>query len=93
MTDEDFAAYKRQPETFFGVPQKPNRGATTPLELFDFFYEVYKSSPRERLLEFVKHWPHYNVLKDASTEELAISYCEWLVQYAFSEKQTRPPTT
>jgi len=93
MTEEEFAAYERQPETFFGVPQKPNKNAKTPLDLFDFFYGVYKSSPRDRLLKFMKYWPNYDILKDAPTEELAITYCESLVQYAFSEKQTKPPQT
>lgn len=93
MTDEEFSAYKRHPETFFGVPQKANKGAKTPVELFDFFFGVYKSSPRERLLKFMEHWPNYNTIKDASTEELAITYCESLVQYAFSKEQPKPPTT
>ncbi|MEI7483006.1 MAG: SEC-C metal-binding domain-containing protein [Elusimicrobiota bacterium] len=93
MTEEEFAAYKKQPETFFGIPQKTNGNAETPLELFDFFYATYKTSPRERLLEFMKGWPNQDILKSTSTEELAITYCESLVQYAFSKEQPKPPTT
>lgn len=88
MTAGEFAAYKRQPETFFGVPLQANHKANTPLELFDFFYATYKSSPRERLLDFMKHWPDQAALKASSTEELAITYCENLVQSAFSESKS-----
>lgn len=84
MTEDELTAYKRQPETFFGVPQHVGKKAESPLELFDFFYETYKSSPRERLLEFMKDWPDQEALKSTSTEELAITYCESLVHSAFS---------
>ncbi|OGR41090.1 MAG: hypothetical protein A2X28_07140 [Elusimicrobia bacterium GWA2_56_46] len=90
MSGEELTAYKRQPETFFGVPLQANQKANTPLELFDFFYATYKSSPRERLLEFMKHWPNQDILRNTSTEELAITYCESLVQYAFREKRSDP---
>jgi hypothetical protein len=35
-------AWKRHPDTFFGVPSQRFTRADTPLELYDFFHESFK---------------------------------------------------
>jgi len=85
MTDEELIAYRRQPDTFFGVPLKQGKKAQDPLDLFDFFYESYKGCPRERLLEFVKERPDFESLKNLSDEELLISCCEGWVYSAINK--------
>jgi hypothetical protein len=85
MTDEELIAYRRQPDTFFGVPLKQGKKAQDPLDLFDFFYESYKGCPRQRLLEFVKGRPDFESLKNLSDEELLISCCEGWVYSAINK--------
>lgn len=82
MSEEELIAYRRQPDTFFGVTLKQTRRTKDPLDLFDFFYDVYKITPRERLLEFVKNNPNFETLQKLNDEELLITYCEGLVYSA-----------
>jgi len=85
ISEEELIAYRRQPDTFFGVTLRQTRKAKDPLDLFDFFYESYKSTPRERLLEFVKNRPDFVVLQKLDDKELLISYCEGLVYSAMAK--------
>ena len=89
MTDEELLAYTRQPDSFFGIPLQQGRQAKDPLELYDFFYESYKRSPRDRLLEFMRERPDFEALKDLSDEELLISCCEGWV-YGLISKKSQP---
>ncbi|MBI5749375.1 MAG: hypothetical protein HZA00_09645 [Nitrospinae bacterium] len=85
LTDEEFSAYKRHPDTFFGVYMKQGKEAKSPLELFVFFFESYRNTPKERLLELMKEFPDHERLKNESQEELAIIYCERMVYSAMSK--------
>lgn len=87
LTDEEFTAYKRHPDTFFGVYIKQGKEAKSPLELFDFFYDGYQSTPKEWLLEFMKDHPDYESLKKEPQKELAIIYCERLVCSVISRQK------
>ncbi|MFG3592266.1 hypothetical protein ACFXS9_07860 [Bradyrhizobium sp. RDI18] len=78
MTESEIAAWKRHPDTFFGelhpLPQK----ATNWLELALCFLETYKSTPREKLLEWMKDAADIDYLKTLSQTDLAIVWCERL---------------
>ncbi|SDS16772.1 hypothetical protein SAMN05444158_1217 [Bradyrhizobium canariense] len=78
MTESEIAAWKRHPDTFFGevrpLPQKANNW----LELAQFFLNTYKSTPREKLLEWMKGANDIEYLKTLSQADLAILYCERL---------------
>jgi hypothetical protein len=79
MSEVEFAVYKRHPDTFFGDIRRVSREARDPLELYDFFYETYKESPREKLLEFMNNASGLGDLSSFSQSELAKIYCEGLV--------------
>ena len=79
MSDEEMRAYKKYPDTFFGVPLNQSGEAKDPMQLFDFFYNNYKQTPSEKLLEFMKNASDLEALKKLSSEELLITYCERLV--------------
>lgn len=49
-------------------------------ELYDFFYSTYKTSKKEKLLEFLKDHPEIDKFKEMPQEELAKTYCEMLVR-------------
>lgn len=82
MTDDELIAYRRQPNTFFGVPFKQTQKAKDALDLFDFFYESYRATPREKLLEFLGGRQDFARLKELPTEELLITCCEGWVYSA-----------
>ena len=86
VSDEEIEAYKKYPDTFFGVPRHQGRKIDDPLELYDFFYDVYKKTNRDKLLEFVKSWPNFEEIQKLSDKELAETYCESLVYSVMRDK-------
>jgi hypothetical protein len=76
LSDEELAAYKRHPDTFFGVVKKHTQGINDPLQLFDWFYNCYRNTPKERLLELMKNALDHERLKNLSQDELAKIFCE-----------------
>ena len=44
LTEAEVAAYRRHPDTFFGVHHKVSGSAKTPLDLFDFFLDGYRET-------------------------------------------------
>lgn len=87
LTDDELAAYKKHPDTFFGVYKEQGRKAETPLELFDFFYDVYKKTDKEKLLEFMKDNTDFEDLKNYPQNELAMIYCERLVYSTYRPRK------
>lgn len=86
ITEAELAAYTRSPETFFGVIQNVGRRADNAFELADFFYDNYKNTPKEKLLEFLKDHPAVEKLRNLSQQDLAIFVSE---QWALSAAQKK----
>jgi hypothetical protein len=80
ITNKELAAYKRSPDTFFGVVKEASKGITEPLDCYDFFWKVYSKSTREKLLEFVAGWPDYAMLSKLDQNELAEIYCSRMTE-------------
>lgn len=76
MTDSELAAYRQHPDTFFGVHLHVGKEAKDPLALFEFFYENYKNTPRERMLEFLKSAHDFDSLSKLPDEELRLVFCD-----------------
>lgn len=74
ITDDELALYKRSPDTFFGIVRPVSKGIKTPLDAYDFAFESYSKSPREKLLEFMAEWPDIERLRTLSQRELAQEY-------------------
>lgn len=78
LADEEMAAYRKSPRTFFGViDAKPQ--IDHPLELYDHVCETYRKSPRELLLKFLK-LENNPVAKDYNQEQLASMYAFLVVE-------------
>ena len=63
--------------TFFGVIDH-NAGRSSPrtgLDWFNFFWESYSRSSKEKLIEFMEHAPDIERLKAMAQEDLATEYC------------------
>ncbi len=86
LNDEEIAAYKSHPETFFGMVNKSNQKAESPIELYDFFYNCYKNSPKDTLLSFFQQSPQYGELKNLPQNELARLYAEHCVNGVVSHQ-------
>lgn len=71
LSEGELAAYKRHPDTFFGAKINPSRKIETPMEAFDFFLNLYRTAPREKLLEHMANQPDIESLRSLSQEDLA----------------------
>ncbi len=89
LSDLELQAYRRHPDTFFGVYKKQDNRAKDALDLYDFFYGVYKNTSKEKLLEFLKDNGNISKFKEMPQEELAKTYCELSVYSAM--RQPHPP--
>jgi hypothetical protein len=89
LTSEEVEDYRHFPDTFFGVYRKKGQKIEDPIDLFDFFYNAYKDTPRERLLEFVRDAPNFAELEQLSQKDLAEVVCErW--SYAAMQSTSGP---
>jgi hypothetical protein len=85
ISDAELAAYRAYPETFFGEVRQPTRHAKTLVDWCDFFYETYKNTPRDKLLEWMAEAPDIERLRTLPQEDLAIIICE---RWAYNALQT-----
>ncbi|MDR4501161.1 MAG: hypothetical protein MRJ96_06895 [Nitrospirales bacterium] len=91
ITDNELSAYRKYPETFFGVHKPNGRKIRDGLDMFDFLYETYKHTSREKLIELLQNHPDIEKLKQESQEELAITYCERWVYSNYKSEPDRQP--
>jgi len=76
ISDEELLAYKKYPDTFFGVIRSQGRKIDDPFEMFEWMLESYKKTSKQKLLEFMKDHQDADALCVFSQEELAVLYCE-----------------
>jgi hypothetical protein len=87
LSEDELRAYRKHPDTFFGVFKQVNRQANTPLEMYDFFYESYNKTSKALLLDFMKAHPDIKILSELPQEELAKIYCERLAYSVFERSK------
>jgi hypothetical protein len=75
LTDEEMLAWRRHPETFFGVVER-SMSAKNPLDFYDFLMDGFKNMPRESLLEQLKDAPDFEALSAMSDKDLLSQYAE-----------------
>jgi hypothetical protein len=86
LTDKEIDAYRRSPETFFGVLKPVGRkGFAGPLDAFDFLFESYSKTPHKKLLEFMASWPEIEELRWLDQQQLAEHYCDRLATTIWNE--------
>lgn len=93
MTPDELADYAKHPDTYFGVYQRQTRRSETAMEMFDFFVEGYRNTPKERLIELLPTYADQNGLhampqKDL-VELLAESYTMSMIAKGFAVKPLR----
>jgi len=70
MTPEELADYARHPDTYFGVYQRQGRKVETAMEMFDFFVDGYRDTPKERLIELLPNYADQDALRVMTQKEL-----------------------
>lgn len=90
ISDKEIEIFKRHPETFFGTPKHAPRKPKDILDWYDFFYETYSKSTKEKLLEFMSNVSNFDLLKKKTQEELAMIYCESLAYSAMRDVRNNP---
>jgi hypothetical protein len=85
LSNAEMAAYARSPETFFGTIKHLSKGIKEPLEAFDFVYETYSKSTREKLLEFMADWLQIEHLRKLDQKELAEFYAATVAAHIWAD--------
>lgn len=89
LSDEELAAWRRHPATFFGEVSR-DRKCETALDLYDFFMETYSRSSKEQLLKLLKGAEDFDTLTGLDQSELARVLCERYTTSLFA-KASPPP--
>ena len=84
ISEDELAAYRRSPETFFGEICPVSKPAKTIEELCDFFYENHRKLSKNELLTALRGHPHFERLKTAEQKELAALWAEVCASRAFN---------
>jgi hypothetical protein len=87
LTDTELGVYKRSPTTFFGVIKKISETIREPLDCYDFFWGVYSTCSREKLLNFISGWSDYATLAKLDQKELAQNYCARMAELMWHSHQ------
>ena len=87
LSDAEMAAWKRHPDTFFGVLVQRTTTAETQLDLYDFFHSSFKRCTKEQLLEAMKADRDIERLEEWTQEQLASIRAERLTLGALSERR------
>ena len=89
LSDEELAAWKRHPATFFGEVSR-DRKCETALDLYDFFMETYSKSSKEQLLKLLAGAEDFDTLVALDQPELARVLCERYATNLFAKAGSMP---
>lgn len=78
----EIEAYKSAPDTFFGKVILTNNSVHNNFGTYNFFYNIYKGTQKDKLLEYCKHLPNFDELTKLSQSELAKRYAEHCAESA-----------
>lgn len=81
LSDAELEGYKKHPHTFFGKVTR-NDKLEDPLEFYDWVHSMYRDTPKEKLLEFMAHYPNRAELEKLTQEQLLNLYCESVTEWA-----------
>ncbi|MBA4143971.1 MAG: hypothetical protein H0X43_13570 [Nitrosospira sp.] len=71
LSDEELAAWRRHPDTFFGIVGQRYTHANTPLEMYDFFHNSFKQNSKVDLLKAMAGAPDFDQLVKLDQPKLA----------------------
>jgi hypothetical protein len=80
----EMAAYKRSPNTFFGIIKGVSHEINEPLDAFDFFWGSHAETPKEKLVEYTYNWPDAAALHQLDQRRLAQVYCARFAEHLWT---------
>ncbi|MCZ6873957.1 MAG: hypothetical protein O7G88_10570 [bacterium] len=86
LSDAEVAAYRSHPETFFDRVVPVSTNTEDPMDLYEFFQNGYRETPRGKLLEFMSDAPDIEELKKLPDNELLFAYAERLTHAAMRNR-------
>jgi hypothetical protein len=86
LSAEEMGAWRRHPDTFFGVVGRQKAQVSGVLEMYDALYESFKGESKERLLEFMAHAPDFEELAKLGQPQLASIHAERMTHMALGMK-------
>ncbi len=93
ITNMNDQYYAKHPETYFGVYQQTARKVDTAMEMFDFFVDGYRNTPKERLIELLPNYPDQESIRRMPQKDLveilAEGYTMSMVAKGFASKPLR----
>ena len=76
MSDGELEVYQAHREGYFGAVQPVGKETKDPFELFEWFMDCYKDTPREKLLELCDGHPGQSELAQWEDIEIRLALCE-----------------
>ena len=90
LSDAEFRAWRRHPETFFGEIMEVPKVAKTWLHMAIQLHKSYKDAPREQLVQMVSRFHDAGELANLSQRDLVIEYCDRIAKHVFFREQPEP---
>lgn len=84
LSEDELAAWRRHPDTFFGTLGQRHERADSPMGLYDFFHTSFKRSSKEQLLKAMENAPDFVQLTKLDQPRLASIHAERLANAAFA---------
>ncbi|AEK60701.1 YecA family protein [Collimonas fungivorans] len=92
LSDLEMAAWRRHPDTFFGVVGQRNTRVNNALEMYDFLFRTYQKTSKDKLIEFMAPVMDKAMLVDLDQPTLASMYCERMAISAMANVSQREST-
>lgn len=93
MTPDELSDYAKHPDTYFGVYQRQSRKVETAMEMFDFFVDGFRETPKQRLIELLPNYADQESLHAMPQKELvellAERYTMSTIERGFAVKPQR----
>ena len=87
MSDRELEVYQAHKEGYFGIVQPVGKKTNDPFELFEWFMDCYRDTPRKKLLELCEGQPRLSELKALDDIGIRLALCEsWTAAAVRSSK-------
>lgn len=83
LTTAELEAWKRYPDTFFGIPEESTRQMADALDWYDLLISTYKTTSKEKLLGFMATSSDLVALEKLDQAALAKIYAERMAMSLF----------
>jgi len=87
ISDEELAAYRKAPDTFFGAVHPVPKKSEGPVDLYDSFHSTAKEMTKEKMLEHLEKHPKINDLRVMNQESLAFEYALIYAETAYIQSR------